>query len=372
MKILQLHIGMDLMGGIESMICNLANEMIKEHEVTVCSVFKPQSDHSPFYTRLDKKVVKMHLGIVNHNRVIQNLWIVYNYIKNVNADIIHIHGSFYYYFLPIILLHRRVIFVYTVHSDAYMENTRWDRYILFFKRLCFKRGWLSAVTISPESQKSFYKLYHVKSKLILNGVPLPKVNVALTDIENVKITTHTKVFVHAGRISLPKNQETLCKVFRSLIYEGEDIVLLIVGSCQENSIFEKLQPFFCDRIKYIGERNDIQDLLYHADGFCLPSIWEGLPLTLLEALSVGCPPICSPVGGITGVIKDGVNGLLSDSYSEEDYYSVMKKFLSFSQSEIFKIKQNCIASFKPYNINTTAKHYLDFYYLLLKRNQNDK
>ena len=52
MKILQLHIGMDLMGGIESMICNLANEMIKEHEVTVCSVFKPQSDHSPCFLQM--------------------------------------------------------------------------------------------------------------------------------------------------------------------------------------------------------------------------------------------------------------------------------------------------------------------------------
>lgn len=46
----------------------------------------------------------------------------------------------------------------------------------------------------------------------------------------------------------------------------------------------------------------------HCDAMCLPSIWEGLPVTLLEALSVGCIPICSNVGGIPDVIESGMNG----------------------------------------------------------------
>ena len=50
-----------------------------------------------------------------------------------------------------------------------------------------------------------------------------------------------------------------------------------------------------------------------------------MPVTLLEALSVGCIPICSPVGGIVNVVKHGVNGLLSKDSTEEEYYLTVKK-----------------------------------------------
>ena len=96
-------------------------------------------------------------------------------------------------------------------------------------------------------------------------------------------------------------------------------------------------------------------------GMCLPSIWEGLPVTLLEALSVGCIPICSPVGGIPDVVKDGENGYLSVSCGEEDYYSTMKRFLSLSEDELSLLQQRCKKSFETFDIEKTSKSYLELY-----------
>ena len=123
----------------------------------------------------------------------------------------------------------------------------------------------------------------------------------------------------------------------------------------------KLETLMNYRIVYLGERSDVPSLLAQCDAFCLPSIWEGLPVSMLEALSVGCIPICSPVGGIPDVIKDGENGILSKSSSLEDYYYAVMRFISMSKQERDKMCRLASTSFQKYDIENSAKHYLDLY-----------
>lgn len=364
MKILQMHIGMSLMGGIESVIIGLANEMSKEHDVRFCSIFKPV-DGGIYYTRFSERVKKEQLGIEKNGFSIRNLWKVFYYLYHTDAEIIHLHGFFYYYALPIILFHNRFVFVYTFHSDACWENSKWDHRILWVKKFCLRHHWINAVTISPESKDSFVSLYGLDSRLVRNGVSRPMLYGISELIEKYRMTSETKVFLHPGRISFQKNQVVLCKVFSRLIAEGEDVVLLLAGTKQEELIYHQLVPMFCERVIYLGERNDVAQLLSCADGFCLPSLYEGLPIALLESLSVGCVPICSPVGGIVGVIQNGINGFLSDSPSEDDYYCCMKSFLKLNKAEISIIRNNCIESYEPYEISNMVNQYLKYYEELL-------
>lgn len=358
MRILHIHPAMTS-GGIEAMISALANEMAKKEDVTVCSIFEP-SENDLFWNRLSEGVKKQTLGKKKRGFSLKIIFKIFNTIRVGRFDVVHIHGMFYYYALSILLLHKRVKFFYTIHSDAKMENTIWDKKLFYIKKYCFKKGYIHPITISKTSQESFEDLYQCDNQLILNGVVKPK----LTNenlINRYRLTQNTKVFIHAGRISVPKNQLVLCKVFRRLIDEGYDIVLLIAGARQIEDIFKSIEPYFCDRIRYIGERNDITQLMAYSDGMCLPSIWEGLPVTLLESLSVGCVPICSNVGGIPDIIDSGKNGLLSISSSEDDYYSTMKEYLSLSFNELSELKKNCKASFSKYNIINTASLYIKVY-----------
>ena len=150
-------------------------------------------------------------------------------------------------------------------------------------------------------------------------------------------------------------------MFKQLISEGYDIVLLIVGANNDSEIYSQIVPYFNERIKYLGERDDIPQLMSYCDAMCLPSIWEGLPVTLLESLSVGCIPICSPVGGIPNVISDGENGFLSKSSSENDYILAVKRYLALSTDKRNIIKKNCVKSFDKFDIRNTSKNYLDYY-----------
>jgi glycosyltransferase involved in cell wall biosynthesis len=107
--------------------------------------------------------------------------------------------------------------------------------------------------------------------------------------------------------------------------------------------------------------DDVTSMLKCCDGFCLPSIWEGLPITLLESLSAGCIPICAPVGGIVDVITDGVDGILAKSSNLDDYHDAMLKYLSMSDDQRAKMQQTCLKTFEKYNIVNTAQEYLNFY-----------
>ena len=347
-------------GGIEAIICGLANEMAKLQDVTVCTIFKP-TETDVFYERLIPSVKKLNCGKEKFGFSIKEIFKVYQLIRKHEYEVVHIHGCFQYYFLSVLLLHRKVKFFYTIHSDATMENLNTTSIFRGFKAFCFRKGWMKAVTISPESKKSFTDLYHCDSQLISNGVPMTTPNANNPTVAKYRFTSQTKVFVHPGRISEAKNQVVLCQAFANLLKQNKDVVLLIAGMPEDTQILAEMEPYFNDRIVYLGERKDVIDLLAKADAFCLPSIWEGLPVSLLEALSVGCVPICSPVGGIVSVIKDSENGLLAKSSSLEDYTAALNRYLDYSDKEIDAFKQRSIASFAPYNITNTAKKYIEFY-----------
>lgn len=361
MKILQIHTKL-VSGGIEAIVCGLANEMAKDHEVTVCTIFEPKDD-DVFYARLSPKVKKITIGKKEFGFSLKEIFKISKLIGSGKYDVVHVHGCFQYYALAALLHHGKTKIFYTIHSDAKMENQTWDKRLFRFKRFCFKHRWIRPVTISPNSQKSFTDLYNCESALVRNGITTPIVDYSLGLNNLYRKSPNTLMFIHPGRVSEAKNQIVLCQAFDKLIKEGQDVVLLIAGMAEDKRIFAKLEPYFQDRIVYLGERRDVPQLMAECDAFCLPSIWEGLPVTLLEALSVGCIPICSPVGGIVNVVENGKNGLLSHSSCLEDYVCALKRFLNLTTSERELLKKNAISSFENYKIETTTKNYIEQYEL---------
>ena len=359
MKILHIHPSM-AGGGIEAMICGLVNEMVKFHDVTVCTIFEPTPDHV-FEKKLSPLVHRISLGKVKEGFSINEIFKIFKVINDGGFDVVHIHGFFYYYALSVLLLHKKVKFVYTIHSDAAKENSVWDRRLIALKKFSFRHGLIHPVTISKESKRSFTAFYGLDSTLIYNGIPEYVTNDKTDKLREYRLTNKTKLFLHPGRISTPKNQVVLVKAFDRLVKDGLDVVLLIAGSKQDLQIWERIEPYLSKHIVYLGERNDVRDLLSEADAFCLPSIWEGMPITLLEALSVGCVPICSPVGGIPEVITNGENGFLSSDSSEEAYYKALKSFVFCADIEIKDMKQKCLKTFDNFRISEVAKKYIEVY-----------
>jgi len=89
--------------------------------------------------------------------------------------------------------------------------------------------------------------------------------------------------------------------------------LLLVGDGPTRAEVEQttIRLGLADRVEFLGQRSDICQLLATADVFVLPSKWEGLPLSILEAMRAGLPVIATNTGGVAEAVTDGVTGYLT-------------------------------------------------------------
>ena len=117
----------------------------------------------------------------------------------------------------------------------------------------------------------------------------------------------------------------------------------------------------------LGERKNPLEYLKEADAFALSSLFEGMPISLLEALAVGAIPVCTPVGGIPNVVTDGDNGFLSLDNTESSYYEAMKRFLETDMETLNLMSKKAEQSFAPYSMKICAEKYATLYKSLKNR-----
>jgi glycosyltransferase involved in cell wall biosynthesis len=113
-----------------------------------------------------------------------------------------------------------------------------------------------------------------------------------------------------GRLTIQKGHTVLLDAISKL--KGTKIMFAFAGDGPQLEVLQKKAGTLGvnDRVRFLGVRNDINELLLSADVFVQPSLWEGLSLALLEALLAGLPVIATRVEGVVDVVEDGVSALL--------------------------------------------------------------
>jgi glycosyltransferase involved in cell wall biosynthesis len=110
-----------------------------------------------------------------------------------------------------------------------------------------------------------------------------------------------------------KGHDVLLRAVARLQADGVDCALALAGDGAERPRIEALIDRLAlgDRVQLLGAIANVADLLAAIDLFVLPSLVEGMPLALLEAMRAGTPVIATAVGGVPEVVRPGVNGLLA-------------------------------------------------------------
>ena len=124
-----------------------------------------------------------------------------------------------------------------------------------------------------------------------------------------------RVVAWTGRVHPVKNLELLIRALALL--PGWWLVIAGDGPHRDQVARQAEEAGLSGRCVMTGELADVTPVLDLADVFCLTSHWEGVPISLLEAMSAGVPCVCRRVGGIPDVIQHGKNGLLVDAPSPE-------------------------------------------------------
>lgn len=365
MKILQLIPTLNS-GGAERITVDICNELVKHHEVSLIQLTGINKENLFYKNQLDSAVSYINCnGIEKKVIELKLVFKLLNIIRTTNPDVVHSHLNIVYSFLPS-LFFRKTKFFHTIHNDAPKEClTLKNISFKSFNRFFYKRNLINAITISEESKKSFDNFYGINNSLLVANGCYPKTASKISTTVEQEITTYkknneTKVFLNIGRFSEQKNQVLLVSVFNRLSIEGENCILLIIGGGFDSEQGMRLQSTANQNIHFLHTKENVGDYLLHSDVFCLSSLWEGLPISLIEAMSTGCYSICTPVGGITNVIENETIGLTSNSCSEDDYYLAIKKYL---KSNSLIDKKSIIDHFnRKYNIETTVKKLTTNYY----------
>ena len=342
-------------GGAEHFVFELSNELCRQgHSVELLTLFETAEDN-PLRQRLDRsiKVTSLKKKKGFEPRIFYSVW---QFIHRRKFDVVHGHVGAIKYMLFASLFCRKVKFVATIHSEARREAgksiDKWARKLTFGLKRCVP------VTISEESEKSFEEFYGRKGVMIPNGVGpyLQEKVIQLRDHEN------QIVFLHPASCQKVKNQALLLAAFNKLLDKGVDAKLVWVGSNETFiDLFRSLEPLMKRNVLYLGVVDNVRDYMVAADAMCLSSKMEGMPITIIEAFSVGCIPICTPVGGCRNMIQTGKNGFLSEDLTEDSYYRILKSFVALSKEERTKISEDALHSFADYSVHNCAKQYLQVY-----------
>jgi glycosyltransferase involved in cell wall biosynthesis len=147
--------------------------------------------------------------------------------------------------------------------------------------------------------------------VIANGVEVPAGDRRRVRDELGLADDHALVLA-VGNLYPVKGHRTLVEAAAALPAAAAPWTVAIAGRGEEEGPLRALiaGAGIEGRVRLLGLRTDVADLLAAADVFVMPSISEGLPLALLEAMSAGLPVVASSVGGIPSVVQNGVTGVL--------------------------------------------------------------
>ena len=330
MKIL--HISLSLGGGgAERVAVSLCNRFAakEDDEVVLVSVLDDAGPKNVFYLK-DLSPRVRHVNLHCHTGLqMKAFWRVYQTIRQERPDVVHTHFSAVLLLFPALLI-PQVHYFHTIHNLA----KRIEEKSGFLKRsvMCylFTRNRVKPVTISEVCRGSYRETYHVD-----NDICIPNGSEALTvtqdlpsvtkEIDLLKHQPDTTVFIHVARHHPQKNHGRLFRTFLRLEKEGERFILIVLGDHYDSCLAE-LKDSKC--IFLLGPKSNVGDYMKQADFFVLSSDYEGLPMTMLEAMSMGVVPISTPAGGVVDVLEDDVTGYLTDSFDDEEFYRRVRQAIS--------------------------------------------
>ena len=203
--------------------------------------------------------------------------------------------------------------VHTDHARSFPDKRRYMFAEWLFSHFAYK-----IVGVSDHTSKNLMKYEKISSKKILtipNGIDGS--SFATTIDKNKKrielgIESDSPIIGLCGRLTEEKGITYLLQAMPEIITNVPGVICVIAGEghLEEHLKREASLLRISGHVRFVGPRLDVPELMKLFDIFVLPSLREGLPMVLLEAMAAGCPIVSTDVGGISTAVQTGYNGTL--------------------------------------------------------------
>ena len=305
-------------GGGEWMATYLAAHLNPQRfESHLISLHPPKN--SPMESYLQQHKVSVHSLHKRRGFDLRTYPKLIRLLHQIQPDIVHTHQTVGRYVYPACVFARPPLVVHTIHSVARGEiRSRLGRRL---QAWAYQWGVLP-VTIAEEVSRTFRQEYRREpAALIPNGIPTSryKRDEAARQAWRAQegIEPDTIVLVCIAGLRPQKNHIGLLHTYAQLERTAHNAILLLVGppDSRDSEYTESLYALvrelgIAQRVRFLGARSDVPAILNASDVFVLASHYEGNPLSVMEAMAAGLPPVCTAVGGVPELIQHGHTGFL--------------------------------------------------------------
>lgn len=283
-------------------------------------------------------------------------------VKKENITIIHTHHRMAAFYVSVLGLYRKCVFIATAHNTFHDKK--------FLTHFAYKKcNVIACGEMVKKNLVEYYELSENQVTVIHNAVK-PFVGEIIEDPQ-VKKLHEEGCFVigNIGRLSEQKGMEYYIKAIPEVIKECPQARFVIAGSGEDESKLKELSEYIgADKyLTFLGYRNDVQNLMSQLDLVVLSSLWEGFPLTPIEAFSVGKTVIGTAVDGTTEIIKDGINGLLVEPKKPDE---LADKICLLVENKGFrkKLENNALSDYnESFSFEKLSEQYITFYKSIIKQ-----
>ena len=306
------------------------------------------------------KLLKKNIGFFS----LTSYWDLFKYFKNNRVNIV---CDFTGNFAGIVVLmarlgrvQRRVAF-YRGSTDRFSPSILRNMYNKFCNLLVRNNSTL----ILSNSKFALLNYFGVenfennsKYDVVNNGIDFEKF-ISLDTVINRKmfdIPDNAYVIGHTGRYTTAKNHKVIIEVFSNLVNENNNIYLILCGKGTKEIILNT--KLLKERVKVLGYRTDVPSILNLMDLYFFPSLTEGQPNALIEAMIMGLPFIASDISSIKETVPEDQYQYLFDPNDVIGFSDGVKRKIAEGSS-----KQNDeISNWAKgkFNHNTLFKKFFDY------------
>ncbi len=309
------------MYGAEVMLLNLVEEQVRQGmQPVIASIGAKHIGEKPLEIEARKRHIPVTTFRMHPGPNFMGAWEVLNYAKSIDCQLLHSHGfkgNILFGLLPKKL--RGLPLVTTLHGWT-SSATTFSRMRLYETLDSWALSRIDAVVLVNQGMLTHPRLAkrkNVNFHIVNNGISVevpesfPCQDLKLRPGEGCNI-------VAVGRLSPEKGFDVLLQATARVVKDGGDVSLVIFGEGHLRSRLEELvaQLGLGDRVQLPGFVANAAATFSCFDFLVMPSLTEGLPITLLEAMRGHLPVIASKVGGIPNVLEDGVDGILVEPGDE--------------------------------------------------------
>ncbi len=368
--------------GAEKMLISLAVQQIKlGDEPTIGSLRKPDSSEKAIEYEASRNGLNLQLFNMRSGFNIFGALEIIQFAKQNGFDVIHTHGYKPNILLGFVPRFLRVIpVIRTLHgwtSTSALSKMHINQIVDALSLKFVDQVVL--VSKAMADNLAIKKIPTDKISIIENGIDIDTTNSDIFDKHHflndhindevfqekiLNFCNESFVLISIGRLSKEKGYDNLIEAMRILIHDfNHDVKLLLVGEGQERDSLSALAAKYeiSDNLLITGYIDNAKYLLPLANCYVISSLTEGLPITLLEAMSFSIPVVATKVGGIPYVLNDGEEGILVRPGDPSDISRAIEKvFLNVDLSR--NLARNARSKLiNSYTSEVMARSYMHIY-----------